>query len=48
MNRQIATIAALLAITGLSFGTDQTTRPPLNKEHKGALKKNRSSQPPEL
>ncbi len=46
MTRHIATITALIAISGVTFGTDQTTRPPLNKEHKGALKKNRSSRPP--
>ena len=48
LTRQIAPIAALLlAISGLSFGTDQTMRPPPSKEHK-TLKKNRSSQPPSI
>jgi len=45
MTRPIATIAALLAISGLSFGTDQTTHSPPSKEYK-TQKKNRSSHPP--
>jgi hypothetical protein len=46
VTKQIATIALLLAISGLSFGTNQTTRPPSNKEQKDTLKRNRSSHPP--
>lgn len=46
MTRPIATIAALLAISGLSFGTDETTSGPPSKQHKGTVKKHRPSQPP--
>jgi hypothetical protein len=46
--RQIPTIVAalLLAVAGLSFGTDQTTSRPPSKQHIGTVKKNRPSQHP--